>query len=117
MSKDAAIAEIVRNLHTLKLEDNQAILKYIKDKQSKRERSSKSEPVHTDKDGRILEEGDSVLLLTKGVYNRKGEEGSVHKLPQTVGEYITFVRKREAKNQSYPTYLRKLGTSVRKIDE
>ena len=84
MSKDAAIAEIVKNLHTLKLEDNQEILKYIKSRQALNNNNKKrSKPVHTDKDGRVLEEGDSVFLLTKGVYNKKGEEGSVYKLPQT----------------------------------
>ena len=115
MSKSDAIAEIVRNLHKLSIEENQEVLQLIKSKTGERSKSRKV--VHTNIDGTELNEGDSVYLLTKGVYNRKGEEGAVHKLPQTVGKYITFIRRRQAKHHANKTYLRKLGTSVRKVPD
>ena len=113
MSKDATIAEIVKNLHTLSLEDSTQVLNFIKTRGSKK----KQAPKHVDRDGVELHKGDDVILLTGGVFNRKGEEGAVEKLPRTVGEYITFVRKRESATSSRPTTLRKLGTSVRKINK
>ena len=117
MSKSDAIAEIVKNLHNLSIEDSREVLELVKSKTNGNNRSKAKRSIHTDKDGAELHEGDGVYLLTKGVYNKKGEEGSVHKLPQTVGEYITFVRRRQAKHHSGKTYIRKLGTSVRKIQE
>ena len=113
MSKDAAIAEIVKNLHNLNLEENQQILDFINSKKDLQKK--KEAPKHRDKDGTILETGDEVFLLTGGVYNRKGEKGSVTDLPKTVGEYITFQRKRVEKEDRHRTYLRKLGKSVRKV--
>ena len=103
MSKDATIAEIVKNLHTLSLEESTQVLDFIKTRGTKK----KEAPKHVDRE----------ILLTGGVFNRKGEEGAVEELPRTVGEYITFVRKRQSAISTRRTTLRKLGTSVRKIDK
>ena len=116
MSKDAAIAEIVKNLHALDLDDNKQILNFI-NQRKKKDKSPKSKPRHEDRDGKELSSGDEVYLLTGGVYNRKGEKGSVHTLPKTVGEYITFQRNRREAGETYNTYLRKLGRSVRKVSD
>ena len=56
MSKDAAIAEIVKNLHNLNLEENQQILDFINSKKDLQKK--KEAPKHRDKDGTILETGD-----------------------------------------------------------
>ena len=116
MSKDAAIAEIVKNLHALDLDDNQQILQFINHRK-KQQKSPKTKNRHKDRDSTELSSGDEVYLLTGGVYNRKGEKGSVHTLPKTVGEYITFQRNRVDKGESHRTYLRKLGRSVRKVPQ
>ena len=118
MSKDAAIAEIVKNLHNLDLEDNQQILQFIKHKkdQNKKEKTP-SKPKHTDRDRTQINKGDKVFLLTPGVYNKRGEKGSVHTLPKMVGKYITFKCNRVAKGKDYDTYLQKLGRSVRKVPD
>ena len=119
MSKDAAIAEIVKNLHNLNLEDNNQILQFIKSKkqQSKKGKNKNNKESHIDRDGTPINKGHKVFLLTPGVYNRKGEKGSVHTLPKTVGEYITFKQNRIEKGETYNTYIRKLGTSVRKVPD
>ena len=116
MSKDTAISEIVKNLHTLNLEENEQILKFIKSKQElKADKNKEKTPIHVDRDGTELRVGDEVYLLTKGVYNIVGEKGSVEHLPKTVGDFITFRRNRIEENEVYNTYISKKGRSVRKV--
>ena len=121
MSKDKAIAEIVKNLDSLSIEENNSILQYIKKRKAAKnntkattQRSVTSDKaVHVDRDGAELNVGDEVYLLTPGVDNKVGEPGTVEHLPKTVGEYVLFKRERLREN-GYAAYLHKLGRSVRK---
>ena len=130
MSKDKAIADIVKNLDSLTLAENNSILEYIKRrKQHKKNKSQEAldnwqkvkegkarSQKHVDKDGTELSVGDEVYLLTKGVDNYVGEPGIVEHLPATVGEFILFKRERLREN-GFSTYIHKLGKSVRKKPE
>ena len=123
MSKDKAIAEIVKNLDLLSIKENNSILQYIKRRKSSkaaekaRKVASKSnkakKPIHVNRDGVEIAKGDKVYLLTPGVDNIVGELGTVEHLPKTVGEYVLFKRERLREN-GYAAYIHKLGKSVRK---
>ena len=127
MSKDKAIADIVKNLDSLTLEENQSILQYIKRRKEHKTKTSQAaldnwkkakegkvrSGKHVDKDGAELSVGDEVYLLTKGVDNYVGEPGTVEHLPATVGEFVLFKRERLREN-GFAAYIHKKGTSVRK---
>ena len=118
MSKDKNIADIVKQLDNLSIEQTDHILKYIetskKDSKIKaRATAGSQQPLHRDKDGKVLEEGDTVVLLTSGVDNDKYEEGKVKKLPQKIGEFLFFVPKQFYKSGYV---IRKKAKSVRKIE-
>ena len=123
MSKDKAIAKIIKNLDLLSIEENNSILQYIKRRKSSkaaekaRKVASKSnkakKPIHVNRDGVEIAKGDKVYLLTPGVDNIVGELGTVEHLPKTVGEYVLFKRERLREN-GYAAYIHKLGKSMRK---
>ena len=121
MSKDKAIAEIVKNLDSLSIEENNSILQYIRKQKAAKntikatnQKSVESDKaVHVDRDGTELNVGDEVYLLTPGVDNRVGEPGTVEHLPKIVGEYVLFKRERLREN-GFAAYVHKLGRSVRK---
>ena len=118
MSKDKAIAEIVRNLDSLTIEESNSILQYINKRKSlKKEKKAQSpkptKPVHVDRDGTEINVGDKVYLLTPGVDNIVGEPGTVEHLPKTVGEFVLFKRER-LRDNGFAAYIHKKGKSVRK---
>ena len=122
MSKEENIANIVKELDKLSISETGQILKYIKNAKDKKERteanrekSTKAEPTHIDKDGVTLSVGDRVVLLTKGVDNSVYEEATIKILPEKEGKYIHLVPQR-FENAKHQFYIRKLAKSVRKID-
>ena len=122
MSKDEAIANIVKDLNLLSLEENNKILKYInqikeKKKQNTNDRNitvQRAAPIHEDRDGTPLAIGDKVYLLTRGVNNKIGQEGIVHWLPKKKGEFILFFPLQEDGSYDSRKALHKKGRSVRK---
>ena len=50
MSKSDAIAEIVKNLHNLSIEDSREVLELVKNKTNGNNRSKAKRSIHTDKD-------------------------------------------------------------------
>ena len=121
MSKDKAIAEIVKNLDSLSIKENNSILQYIRKRKAAKntvkannQKSAKSDKlVHVNRDGTELNVGDEVYLLTPCVDNKVGEPGTVEHLPKTVGEYVFFKRERLREN-GFAAYVHKLGKSIRK---
>ena len=118
MSKDSDIANIVRQLDSLTIEQTSHILNYIEQSNKKKKSIQEEEDSpylkFYDKKGVRLSVGDRVVLLTSGVDNDKGEEATVHTLPKHTGKYITLIPARYD-NYKFPSYINKLSKSVRKI--
>ena len=116
-SKNDNIADIVKQLDNLSIKETAQILTYVNQwVRNKQSDSNEKKPKHLDKKGNELRVGDRVILLTKGVDNRKNEEGIVKSLPDSTGGYISFVPVRFQNTQNQLT-VRKLGKSVKKILE
>ena len=114
MSKDANIANIVKELDKLPLEETKQIVDYITASKERNKEVSKRGVIHKDRDGTPLKVGDEVYLLTKGADNSKGEKATIQELPTKVGTFIKLVTE-ALKKKDYPTYIRKLSKSVRKV--
>ena len=122
MSKDSNIANIVKQLNSLNIEQTGHILNYIKQakKDNAKKKSEQEEEEDTpylkfyNKKGVRLSVGDRVVLLTSGVDNDKGKEATVHTLPKYTGKYITLIPARYD-NHRFPSYINKLSKSIRKI--
>ena len=117
MSKDKNIADIVKQLDKLSIDQTEHILNYIEATTATRESLARQEDTparvqHLDKDGQVLKEGDTVVLLTSGVDNHKYEEGKVKKLPKKIGDFLFFIPKRF---YSSGFVIRKKAKSVRKV--
>ena len=111
-TKNDNIAEIVKQLDTLSIGETEHILQYVNGRNRSRNRATVT---HRDRNDRELRVGDRVVLLTKGVDNRKYEEATVKALPKTAGGYLDFIPER-FENDTHPRSIRKLSTSVRKIN-
>ena len=118
MSKEKDIADIVKELDSLTIDDTRHILKYIKTaKERNAVNQQQTEPPaaeYLDSEGAVLHEGDKVVLLTPGVDNHKYKEGRVHKLPKVKGKWIHLIPKRFF-SRKHPLSIRKHSTNVRKI--
>ena len=122
MSKDEAIANIVKDLNLLSLEENNKILKYIKQVKDKKQQDTtdrsitvqETTSIHKDRDGTPLAIGDKVYLLTRGVNNKVGQEGIVHWLPKKEGEFILFYPLGDDRGYDPRKALHKKLRSVRK---
>ena len=116
-SKNDNIADIVKQLDSLSIDETAQILTYVNQRVwSKHLVNNNNKPRHLDKKGNELKVGDRVILLTKGVDNRKNEEAIVKSLPDSNGGYISFVPVRFQNTQNQLT-VRKLGKSVKKTIE
>ena len=120
MSKSQNIADIVKQLDKLSVSETQKILNYIDSTQASKKKhtdntsDTTSKIEHKDKEGRVLQVGDRVVLLTAGVDNKKYEEGTIHLLPEKEGEFAYFIPASQDKER-FPFVIKKLTTSVRKI--
>lgn len=108
MSKDKCIADIVKQLDSLSIDENQQILNYINNIKTSKVNTGNSK-TFKDRDKKQLQVGDRVVLLTKGVDNIKGETARVHALPLT-GKYI------QLRVERTDFTIKKYSTSVRKIE-
>ena len=120
MSKEKDIADIVKELDSLTIDDTQHILNYIKSTKQKRNRESNkattpNRVVYLDVNKNPLAEGDKVVLLTGGVDNHKYEEALVDKLPRTGGKWVYLIPKRQWGKRPQFT-IRKYPSNVRKIE-
>ena len=122
MSKDEAIAKIVKDLDSLSLEENNKILQYISQVKAKKKQQKShanitvksTAPVHKDRDGTPLAIGDKVYLLTRGVNNKVGQEGIVQWLPKKEGEFVLFYPIADDGSYDSTRALHKKSRSVRK---
>ena len=125
MTKEEDIANIVKQLDSLSLQQRKHILEYIEHTKSidtveheeRNESKPSTEVVFRDRDGNQLNKGDRVTLLTKGVDNSKGEEATVYHLPIPTHKtiYIDLVPKRFY-NLGYTRVIKKVPRNVRKIE-
>lgn len=116
MSKDTTIANIVKELDNLTLEENEQILHFInKSKRNRKRGASKTkELTFRDRDGTPIVTGDRVYLLTRGVNNFIGQEAIIHALPNKLHEFVTFVPIQRDGQPDPSKALHKKSRSVRK---
>ena len=119
MSKDQNIANIIKQLDDLSVSETRNILNYIDSAKQSKEASrtaptTKPALLHKDKEGRSLKVGDRVVLLTKGVDNKRYEEATVHTLPKKEGDFAFFIPASQD-GERFPFVIKKLTTSVRKL--
>lgn len=119
-AKDRDIANIVRELDKLTLQQTKHILDYIQSSSKSEENSNigKGRTAATqkyyDRDGAVLVEGDRVYLLTGGVDNEKGEEATVRLLPKDSSLYISLIPERYDTAQ-FKNTIKKMPKNVRKV--
>ena len=118
MSKDQNIADIVKQLNELNIEETDCILDYIKRTKERKDkdnsqRAPKRKQEHVDKDGNVLAIGDRVILLAPGVDNDQYKEGTIKTLPDKLGGFLLLYPAR-FDNQRIRFPIKKLGRSVRK---
>ena len=121
MSKEKDIADIVKEVDSLTIDDTRHILNYIKNTKQRREQEGRKKAatlaraVYLDVDKKPLNEGDKVVLLTGGVDNHKYEEALVEKLPSTQGKWVYLIPKRQWGKRPQFT-IRKYPSNVWKIE-
>ena len=114
MSKEKAIANIVKDLDKLSLDQNQQILSFIRKAKEDNKKEKQDKSIHKDRDGTPIAVGDTVYLLTKGVYNYVGQEATIFAVPSKSGEYITLLPIRKVGTTLTLDAIHKFGRSVRK---
>ena len=120
MSKEKDIANIVKQLNSLSINNARYILNYIESTKNKKKGQKQQTELpaaeYVNSEGTILQEGDKVTLLTPGIDNHKYEEGKVHKLPKVKGKWIHLIPK-QFYQRKHPFTIRKYSTNVRKVQE
>ena len=114
MNKNNNIAEIIKQLHDLDINETNEILNYIKNKKSTNNKSNKN-TLYKGRDGKTLSVGDRVILLTPGKSHYAFEEAYIKHLPKSEGSFLQLTLAKHLGKRNKPI-IRKLPKNVKIID-